>query len=74
MFALQLKRHNQVKNNPKAYILFSLLDMFIICEHVHILEYCGSLLNFWLLWQRSNVPKAPFISYSLFSFILDMHF
>ena len=32
-----LKRHNQLKNHP-AKTVFSLLDMSIICEHVHRLE------------------------------------
>ena len=41
-----LKRHNQVKNQPKANIIFSFLEMFITCEHGHRLELWKSF-KYW---------------------------
>ena len=61
---LKLKRHNHAKNHPKAKMFFGFLIMFIIlCEIFYILGCCGNV---------ASVPKAPFISYSLFH-ILNMH-
>ena len=46
VLAFHLKRHNQAKNHPQANILLTLLDMSIICEHVHRLEMWRSFI-FW---------------------------
>ena len=63
---LFLNQHNQAKTHAKAQIVFSLLDVTIICEHVH----CLVCRNCGLMWQRSNFAENP--TYIVFLF-LDMH-
>ena len=59
--AIVLKRHNQAKIIKKSVFLFRLLDMSIICEHVHGLE----LLVAHILYQLSKKQGLNLIS--------DMH-
>ena len=40
-------RHNQAINHPKAEIVFWLLNISIICEHVDRLEFSKSF-KFWV--------------------------
>ena len=46
--AVVLRRHNQTKIIKKSVFLFCLLDMSIICQHVHVLELRKFFLNFVL--------------------------
>ena len=51
------------KNHQKSSLLFWLLNMSIICQHVHRLELRNiSLLHFGLLWQRHKTYRKPRVS------------
>ena len=66
---IKLWRHNRAKKHPKARILFSLLDMSIICEPVQRLDLWKSF-RFWVavaMWQWYRKPCKR-ISYSRISY------
>ena len=66
---MKMKRHNQAKIHPKNNILFLILDMPILCEHFHRLEFWQS---FKFCGNVESVPNVPFIRFSRI-FFLDMH-
>ena len=52
----KLKRHNQAKNHPIAKILFSLLDMSIIC----LLNFGLPLFSYFLFWKCMSEIKDSY--------------
>ena len=64
----RLKRHNQAKIIKKSVFLFWLLNMDIICEHIHRLEFAEVFYISGCCGNVASVPKAPFISYSRISY------